>query len=91
MVYNLFSSKQLPKPMLTYCQMNPQEQLSSENWIKIQTFLFKKIHLRLSCKMAYHQVSNIRRTLVGNKIVKHSDVIGASPVSAAPTTSSFST
>ena len=39
----------------------------------------------------YHQVSNIRRTLVGNKIVDHSDVVGASPVGAAPTTSSFTT
>ena len=27
----------------------------------------------------YRQVSNIRRTLVGNKIVDHSDVVGASP------------
>ena len=35
--------------------------------------------------------SNIRRTLAGNKIVDHSDVVGASPVGAAPTTSSFST
>ena len=40
---------------------------------------------------AYRQVSNIRRTLVGNEIVDHSDVVGASPVGAAPTTSSFST
>ena len=39
----------------------------------------------------YRQVSNIRRTLGGNKIFDHSDVVGASPVSAAPTTSSFST
>ena len=39
----------------------------------------------------YRQVSNIRRTLVGNKIVNHSDVVGVSPVGAAPTTSSFST
>ena len=39
----------------------------------------------------YRQVSNIRRTLEGNKIVDHSDVVGASPVGAAPTTSSFST
>ena len=39
----------------------------------------------------YHKVSNIRRNLVGNKIVDHSDVVGASPVGAAPTTSSFST
>ena len=40
---------------------------------------------------AYRQVSNIRRTLVGNKIVDNSDVVGASPVGAAPTTSSLST
>ena len=39
----------------------------------------------------YRKVSNIRRTLVGNKIVDHSDVVGASPAGAAPTTSSFLT
>ena len=39
----------------------------------------------------YRQVSNIRRTLVGNKIDDHSDVVGASPAGAAPTTSSLST
>ena len=39
----------------------------------------------------YRQVSNIGRILVGNKIVDHSDVAVASPVGAAPTTSSFST
>ena len=37
------------------------------------------------------QTFNIWCTLVGNKIVDHSDVVGASPVGAAPTTSSFST
>ena len=39
----------------------------------------------------YRKTSNISRTLVGNEIVDHSDVVGASPVGAAPTTSSFST
>ena len=39
----------------------------------------------------YRKTSYIRRTLVGNKTVDHSDVVGASPVGAAPTTSSFST
>ena len=39
----------------------------------------------------YTQTSNISRTLVGNKIVDHSDVVGASPVGAAPTISSFAT
>ena len=38
----------------------------------------------------YCQISNID-TLIGNKIVDHSDVVEASPVGAAPTTSSFST
>ena len=36
------------------------------------------------------QISNISRTLEGNIIVDHSDVVGAPPVGAAPTTSSFS-
>ena len=36
-------------------------------------------------------MSNIRHTFVGNKIVDLSDVVGASPVGAAPATSSFST
>ena len=39
----------------------------------------------------YRQVSNIRHTLVGNYIVDDSDVVGASPVGAAPATSSFFT
>ena len=39
----------------------------------------------------YPQSSDISHTLVGDKIIDHSDVVGASPVGAAPTTSSFST
>ena len=39
----------------------------------------------------YHQVSNISRTLQRDKIADRSDVVGASPAIAAPTTSSFST
>ena len=39
----------------------------------------------------YRKTSNISRTFVGNKVVDNSDVVGASPVGAAPTTSSFST
>ena len=41
--------------------------------------------------MRYRRTSNIRRILVCNKIVDHSDVVWASPVGTAPTTSSFST
>ena len=39
----------------------------------------------------YRQTYFVIRTLVGNKIVDRRDVVGASPVSAAPTTSSFAT
>ena len=39
----------------------------------------------------YRKTSNISRILLSNKIVDHSDVVGAAPVVAAPTTSSFST
>ena len=39
----------------------------------------------------YRKTSNISRTLVVSKIVDNSDVVGAAPVGAAPTTSSFST
>ena len=42
-------------------------------------------------RKTYRQVSYIRRTLVGNEIVDHIDVVGASPVGGAPITSSFST
>ena len=41
--------------------------------------------------LTYRKTSTISRTSVGNKIVDHSDVVGASPVGAAPTTPSFST
>ena len=39
----------------------------------------------------YNKTTNISCTFVGNKIVDHSDVDGAPPVLAAPTTSLFST
>ena len=41
--------------------------------------------------LTYRETSNISHTLVANKIVDHSDVVGASPVGAAPTKSSFTT
>ena len=40
--------------------------------------------------LLYCQTFDIRGTLVGNKIVDHSDVVGASPGGTASTTSSFS-
>ena len=54
---------------------------------------YKQLFFRLfePENIMHRKVSNISRTLVGKKIVDHSDVVGASPVGAAPTTSSFST
>ena len=39
----------------------------------------------------YYPTSNVSHTLVGNKIADQADVVGALPIGAAPTTSSFST
>ena len=44
----------------------------------------------LKCTV-YRQTSNISRTLAGIEIADHSYEVGASPVGAAPTISSFST
>ena len=46
---------------------------------------------RMKSYKQYRKTSNISRTFVGNNIVDNSDVVGASPVGAAPTTSSLST
>ena len=56
------------------------------HWSKIYvwTTWVRNVHSK-----EYRQTSNITRALV--LIVDHSDVVGASPVGAAPTTSSFST
>ena len=59
---------------------------AAPDWHRLGSGVAKGLPNKNTCK-----VSNIRRTLVGNKIVDHSDVVGASPVGAAPTTSSFST
>ena len=48
MACRLFGAKPLSKPLLGYCQLNPQEQTSSETLIKIQKFSFTKIHLKIS-------------------------------------------
>ena len=70
-------------------------------WISVlHTYIFQGYFMGITtyCKTSnishtrqYCKTSNISHTLIGNKIVEHSDIIGASPVGAAPTTSSFST
>ena len=39
--------------------------------------------------LSYRQTSEVSRTLVGNKVVAHSDVVGGSPVGAATLNISF--
>ena len=48
------------------------------------------VSLRNGVKSKYRKTSDINHTL-GNNILDHSDEVGAAPVGAAPTTSSFST
>ena len=55
--------------------------------VRFYHFVFGWMHI----KYMYFQTSNISHALEGNEIVDHSDVVGASPVGAAPTTPSFST
>ena len=68
-----------------------QKLIESFHFSKKNAMKFCVLERDTECQWMYHQNSNIRHSLVGDKIVDHSDVIGASPVGAAPTTSSFST
>ena len=55
-------------------------------------FLYKWLLVRSErVSIKYRQTSNMSNTLASNKIVDHSDVVEASSVGAATTTSSFST
>ena len=79
----IFSFKKMHLKMLS---VKVAAILSRGRWVKCWTVL-KKYML---CTCIYRQTSNISCTLVGYKIVDHSDVVRASPIGAAPTTSSFS-
>ena len=59
-----------------------------EKWLLFMR-LYMGCNIYYEGKMTYRQTSNISNTLVGNKHVDHSDVFGAAPTGAAPTTSSF--
>ena len=60
-------------------------------WFISQIVFFYNVPLCSPFPLTYHQTSNIRRTWVGSTIVDHSNVVAASPVGAASTTSSFFT
>ena len=86
------------KPRISHCDsQNLQYKTHPEFWPShrqiFKTSLYYKTRLILETRR-YHQTSNKSCTLLGNIIVDHSDVvhvIGAMPLGAAPTTSSFST
>ena len=62
-------------------------------WMTISSSILTKFSLNFIFELPlviHRQTSNISQTSVGNEIVDYSDVIGASPVGAAATTS-FST
>ena len=76
--------------------------MGSDEWVNLHGCQNREVRLKICnpdemwplthCpQWQYRKTSNIRRTLVGNIIVDHSDEVGAAPVGAAPTTSSFST
>ena len=46
------STESLPEPVLTYCQLDPQEQTSVEFWLK--WFSFKKVHLKMTSADCQH-------------------------------------
>ena len=76
------------KHPLTYVLLRVLIKIDMLKKITYICILYHFATMRL-CK--YRKTFGISRALVGNKIVDNSDVVGASPVGAAPTTSSFST
>ena len=78
---------------MVYNSINENRILGSSNEVTKTTFMnyFFAPQAYVNLSEMYHKTSNIRHTFVGNKVVDDSDVVGAWPVGAAPTTSSFST
>ena len=72
---------------IAWANVDPYQNVIRCHWATMNLSYFSV----LSVLTSYRKTSNISRTLVGHKIVDNSDVVGASPVGAAPTTSSFST
>ena len=81
MAWHQSGNKPLSEPMMVsllmqICVAQPQS-VNPVNWNPPANKVDKSIML------IYHQTSNISHILVGNKIVDHSNVVGASPVGAA--------
>ena len=59
--------------------------------IYVLTLITARMYIILLWIEKRRPISNTRRTLVGNYIADHPDIVGASLVGTAPTSSSFST
>ena len=59
--------------------------------VLVQYDIHEEMNSSFFITQSYLKTSNTSRTIVVNKIVDPSDVVGASPVGVAPTISSFST
>ena len=84
----------------TYCFLKEctfaLQHLSSSSYFQCVTYgtrtpFWKCLVRTLLSYHNYCQTFNISCSLVGVKLLDHSDVVGTSPVGTAPTTSSFST
>ena len=52
MACRLFGAKPLSKPMLDYCQLDPQEQTSMTFWSKYKLFIHENASENIVCEMA---------------------------------------
>ena len=79
--------------------MTPDTWQASNDFLQVVPCGLQQKHIELMCwgraavayldYITYLQTSNISHTLVSNKIVDHSDVVGTSSVGAASTSPSF--
>ena len=78
-------------PAINCCMWNFFFWTKTEQNKKHKNISYQPLPGILHLLLLYHycQTSDIKQTIVGNKIVDNSDVVGAPPVGAAPTTSSF--
>ena len=75
-----------------WCTYNHNIYLLWKIYLYILPYLkTEMLHVVENISPIYRQTSDISRTSVGHIIVDNSDVVGASSVGAAPTTSSLST
>ena len=90
---NIHTADQGERPALVWNELEVKEGRLTETWTILSMILkhFFFNWVLWENFLIYCQASNISRILEGNKTVDHSDVVGASPVGAAPTTSSFLT